>query len=397
MDNQNDVPLQGIKNYMLLFFKIIFLAINGLFLYKYGIRQNSISPFLLIAIYAIIAFFLLSRNIFEYSFLKKIAVKRYYILFCIFFALILFLITFFTDGNSLNVDRWSAMDVAIRALLNGEYPYTATDHLNGRTSNFPGLLILGIPFYLLGNVGYFQVFAFVLLAYTLYKYLNISQAFHYILLLIIAPAYWWEIFAISDLISNIILVMCFIILLKQGLKNIFQYPILLGISTSFLVLTRGIVAIPLVLLLFKDFWKISLTDKIKYVSSFTVTFAILVSLVLFNCPDWNTLKFYNPLVLQAHALPTYIHLIALALPFILAFRIRSFDVDFFRFSALLMLFPTIVAFLIVCYRFGDLRFDLSYLSIVIPFMLFEIVKTKKREIKINYRKQQHYQSTDSIL
>lgn len=380
--NNQAASSYGTKNPSSIFFNFIFLTINGLFLYKYGIRQNYIPPFLLIAVYTIFSAFFLFKNIFEFSILKKIAVKHCYMIFCIFFALVVFLITHLTDGNSLNVDRWSAMDVAIKALLNGEYPYTATDHLNGRTSNFPGLLILGIPFYLLGNVGYFQVFAFLLLSYTLYQYLNIFQAFHYMLLLIISPAYWWEIFAISDLMSNIIVVMCFIILLKKKLKNIFEYPVLLGISTSFLVLTRGIVAIPFVLILFKDFWKITMIEKIKYVLSFTFTFIFLVGLVLFNCPDWNTLKFYNPLVLQSHYLPNSIHFTALILPFLFAFRIRSFRNDFFKFSALLMLFPTAAAFIIVSYKFGfDFRFDLSYLSIVIPFMLFEIVKTKKWEIK----------------
>jgi hypothetical protein len=136
-------------------------------------------------------------------------------------ALIIFFITFTTDGNTLKVDRWSAMDVAIRALLNGEYPYTAVDHLKGRTSNFPGLLILGIPFYLLGNVGSLQVFSFLLLSFVLYQATNIKQAIFYILLLILSPAFWWEIFAISDLMSNIFSVFVLYFGGKTDLKRIY--------------------------------------------------------------------------------------------------------------------------------------------------------------------------------
>lgn len=371
-------------NFSIVFFKLLFVLINLLFIYKYGLRQNYVSVYFALIVYSIIISFVLWKNIFEHNFLSNYKIKFSYITICLFVLLILFFIPFFINGNTLNVDRWSAMDVAIRALLNGGYPYTAVDHLEGRTSNFPGLLILGIPFYLMGNVGYLQVFAFLLLSYTLYIYLNIKDASRYILLLLISPAYWWEIFAISDLMSNSIIVLCFIILLKNKLKkNIFEYPIFLGFSTSFLVLTRGIFAIPLTLIVFKDFWCNSLSVKLKYALSFTFTFLFLVAIVIVNCPDLETLKVYNPFVLQTHYLPSYIHILALISPFYFSFKIKTFRTDFFKISSLLILFPTLLAFI---YGWNDIgfeeiilknRFDLSYLSIVIPFILILIVDSKK--------------------
>ena len=357
---------------------MIFNFINTLFIYKYGLRQHLFS--VPIYIYIGISSFLLFKNIFDFGYFKKFISKQYYFLICFFISLILFLITYYTDGNSLNVDRWSAMDVAIRALLNGEYPYTAVDHMNGRTSNFPGLLILGMPFYLIGNVGYLQVFAFLLLSYTLYKVLKIENAFRYIILLLISPAFWWEIFAISDLMSNIILVLCFILLVKDSLKkDLFKYPIFLGISSSFLVLTRGVVAIPLTLLLFKDFWSISFSKKIKFMVSLILTSFLLIGLVIMNCPDKNTLVLYNPLVLQTHYLPSFVNVFALLLPFYFSYKIKSFHNDFFKASSILLLFPTFLSFINNWERNGleillkENKFDLSYLSIVIPFILFEIV------------------------
>jgi len=94
----------------------------------------------------------------------------------------------------------------------------------------------------------------------------------------------------------------------------------------------------------------------------------------------ETLKLYNPLVLQTHYLPNYIHIIAVVLPFYFSFKIKSFTNNFFQVATLLMLFPTLLVFLLTWYRNGfvDLiensSFDLSYLSIVIPFLLFEITK-----------------------
>jgi hypothetical protein len=372
------------KRQILNFFKTIYILINLLFICKYGIRQRFISIYFLIILYTFIAGLILFKNPFDFKILKKINLKHYFIALSIALFITILAITFFTDGNTLHVDRWSAMDVAIRALLNGDYPYTATDHLNGRTSNFPGLLIIGIPFYLLGNVGYLQAVAFLLLSYTIYKTFSIKIAFHYLLLLLISPAYWWEIFTISDLFSNMILVFCFIVHLERKLKdNLFKHPIMLGISTSFLVLTRGIVAIPLILFVFKDFWQIRMINQLKYVFSFGITFVLLIGLVLMNCPDLQTLKSCNPLVLQTSYLPSYIHLIALLLPFYFSFKIKIFENDFYIACSLLILFPTLLAFMIRLNTIGfekiltESYFDLSYLSIVLPFILYEIVDENK--------------------
>jgi hypothetical protein len=166
-------------------FKPLYICINLLFIYKYGIRQNYIPIQIIIILYLFISGLILLKNPFDFEITKKIQSKYAYITSSFLIFIIIIAITFFTDGNALKVDRWSAMDVAISALLDGEYPYTAVDHLHGRTSNFPGLLILGIPFYLLGNVGYFQGAAFLLLSYTIYKFLPIKNAFQYMLLLIV--------------------------------------------------------------------------------------------------------------------------------------------------------------------------------------------------------------------
>lgn len=91
----------------------------------------------------------------------------FYIITSLFFTLTIF-INNSVDGELLHVDRWSAMHVGIEALLNGEYPYTAVDHLGGRTSNLPALLFLGIPFYLLGDVGYLQSFTFLGFAFIIF-------------------------------------------------------------------------------------------------------------------------------------------------------------------------------------------------------------------------------------
>lgn len=375
------------KTYKKNFFSLIYLLVNLLFLYKYGLRQNLISVNLLILIYSIscIGFFI--TNPIDYFLKTESRKAKSYLILCSVGTLIIFCLTYLIDGTKLNVDRWSAMDVGIKALLNGEYPYTATDHLNGRTSNFPGLFIIGLPFYLMGNVGYLQVFSFVLLSFTLYNILKIKQTLNYIILLLLSPAFWWEIFAISDLLSNVIIVFCFVLLIKDKFKdNVLKKPVFMGLSTSFLTLTRGIVAIPLILLVFRDFITINIRDKIKYVISFILLSILLIALVIINCPDLETLKKFNPLNLQTMYLPNYINIFAVLLPFYFSLKIKKFNNQYFQFCTYLLLFPPFLSFSITMYYMGfdtiiiDNKFDLSYLSIAFPFLIMEIVKDSSKKI-----------------
>lgn len=361
--------------------KLTFLFVNLIFIYKYGLRQNLIPVHFALLIYTLIYSFLFYKDILEFKFIKSFISKYSYIFVTLLVASIIFSITIFTDANSLKVDRWSALDVTIRALLNGEYPYSHKDHLDNISSNFPGLTVIGIPFFLLGNVGYIQTFAFLLLSYTLYKSLELKNSFRYLLFLLISPAYWWEIFAISDLMSNSIMVFCFIVLLKQKLKNnIFKHPVFLGFSTSLLTLTRGVFIIPLVLLVFKDYWETNLNSKVKYTLTFLATAILLITIVLINCPDLETLKAFNPYSRQIRLLPRYIHILSIALPFYYSFKTTEFEKDFFKTTAFLILFPTILAFIYVWIDFGfeiliaESKFDLSYLSIATPFILKIITK-----------------------
>lgn len=369
------------------FFKIIFLIVNLLFLNKYGLRQDIISIGFLIVPFLIITFLLLKFNIFESEIFNSLNLKYLYFTLCIFIFIAILLITIYTDGNNLKVDRWSAMDVAIKALLNCNYPYTATDHMDGRTSNFPGLLILGIPFYLLGNVGYLQSFSFFLLAFTLLKSFKIYEALQFLLLLVISPAYWWEIFSISDLLGNVIIIFCFITLVNHMLKNdIFKYPILLGVSSSLLVLTRGITIIPLIIFIFKPFWKIKIKNQILYLVSFITTFTVLIVTVLINCPDLETLKKFNPFVLQTNYLPTFMILISMLFAFFISFLVKNFYEDFYIYASISILLPILSSFLIFLNIYGIekiilySKFDLSYLTIIFPFILVEISKNKSKNV-----------------
>ena len=192
----------------------LFLCINLLFIDKYASRQQYIPTFFIAVLFILAVIFVV-----KILPLIKIPNKFYKITFFV-IAAIFFILSIFinnhVDGYTLNTDRWSSTHFAIKALLNGEYPYSATDHLNGRTSNLPMLLFINIPFYQLGDVGYFQSFSFLIFVYIIYKYID-----HYkkrniaLLLIIISAAYYWEIFAKSDLLSNSIFLLFGVLYLSE--------------------------------------------------------------------------------------------------------------------------------------------------------------------------------------
>ncbi len=370
------------SNALSLFVALYFVAINSLFFYKYGSRHPSFSIWILV-FYTFFQIAFLYFVINKKNYLKRFNLRKSYFITCITICISIFAITYLTDANSLNVDRWSAMNVAIKAIFSGEYPYTAVDHMNGRTSNFPGLILIGIPFYLLGNVGYLQVFSFALLSFTFYKCLDIHKALSCILLLSISICFWYEIAVISDFMSNMILILCTIMLWNYYFAdNIFRRPILLGVLISILVLTRGFAFIPICLFLFAPFYKASMTNKFKFVISCVLSFSILFLLVLKDCPDIETLKNYNPIILQASYTSTYINAIAIILPIILSFLIKDIYYSFFNFSFFILLGISISSFVVFYNSYGLFeiihhnKYDLVYLSYLLPFLIIILTRNK---------------------
>ncbi|MCL1937354.1 MAG: hypothetical protein FWF52_03030 [Candidatus Azobacteroides sp.] len=353
---------------------VYYLFVNLLFIYKYGLRQDFIPVAAILAAYVPCVCAVL---FFKFNKIKRL--KEIYFAFIFLTALLLLFIICRVDKYALIVDRWSAMEAGIRAWINGEYPYTATDHLNGRTSNFPGLLLIGLPFYLLGNVGLLQVFSFVALAFCLYVFLDTDKALKYILLLLFSPAFWWEIVALSDLMSNFMLVLAFIILIEVYLpSNKFKYPIALGVALAVLLLTRGIVFIPIALYFAKDFYRLPWADKTKTVVAFMVVALLLIISVLRNCPDWETMKHYNPFLLQTSQIPSFVYATSLFLPLLLTFRIKTVCFDLFYYTVALVAIPVLYALTSKMIAFGfhetivDSIMDLSYLSMFFPFLLMPL-------------------------
>ncbi|WP_170245914.1 hypothetical protein [Tenacibaculum adriaticum] len=344
---------------------------------KYGARQTSVSEFFILFSYILMV-------VCAYSFLVKIrkfvenisSFNKLYLTVALFCLFIFITITYIVDGNSVNVDRWSAMEVFINNILNGNYPYNQTDHLGKTSSNLPGLFYIGLPFYVLGNVGLLQPLVFSAFIYVLFKseFSNYNKLLGLVFLLL-SPAFFWEILVKSDLMSNVFIVLLFIWYWRVKFKEeTFTKPELLALMVSLLVLTRGITIIPLTLFLFNDFLSLTIKKQLYFVC-LLVVFSIIICLPIFlNLPDYETLITHNPFNHQTRYAPKKLIIISLIIPFLISKYSNSFYLVA-RNSMFILLGLAVITLAINILEEGwynnvyGILFDISYISMILPFLI----------------------------
>ncbi len=355
----------------------IYVFINALFIYKYGQRQNVVTPLFLLLIYSILigSLIIFFQKISDNISLKKTTLSTlYWIITGVVFVIFSFVV-FNIDGESLNVDRWSAMELMVQGITEGKYPYSRIDHLGNMSSNFPALGYIALPFYLLGDIGYLQVFTFLLFSFFLYKTCSKKTTSFFILFLFLfSPALIWEIIVKSDLVSNIMLVFLFVeYWAKKYAGNLLQKPILLGAIIAFFLLTRGVVIIPLIIFFSKDFWVSKTSTKIKVIAS-TVLMSLLICLpIILSVPDWDTFINNNPLSLQTNKTPLLSYSLLCVL-FVIPYITGKHN-DYIFYSALIIFTIPFISMMSSINQTGwhstffEHKFDISYLSMAIPPIL----------------------------
>lgn len=307
--------------FKVLFLLFTYLFINGLFVIKYGARLKFVSEFIILFAYC---FFVLGFLFLYCKYQEKFNdYKRFNLLYWI-IAFVVFgffiLLSYLIEGNSLNTDRWSAMQITIESILNGIYPYNQLDHLGQTSSNLPSLSYLGLPFYLLGNVSLLQPFLFLIFSFLIFKSNRLqSTKFLILMLLIMSPAYLWEVVAKSDLMNNLLLLIIFIDFWKEKYENDSFLKIeILAIVVAFFSLTRGIVIIPLTLMLFYDFLKLKSILKFKFIIFFLVSLFILLLPILLVLTDFEVLSEHNPFNHQTKYAPKFLIFLSILFPFFLS-------------------------------------------------------------------------------
>jgi hypothetical protein len=348
----------------------IYLFINTLFVYKYASRFVS-TPWIWIACYVICISTLVV--LFYKDFDSEPHRKRsnaVFVVSVVFIALTLTLIMLHFDPGHIRVGRYPALEDWIARLLNGQYPYISPT----RPSGFPFLFLLAMPFYLLGDLGLLQIFAFLIYVLIL-QYRHGSEGTNRVRTLILlagSPVFLYEIAVRSDLFSNMVLVILYMMFCENRVRDA-KIPALLitGFVGGLLLATRGIVLL-IFLLYFGYLFKNQLKRSFFFLTGIIAGFIIVVLPFAF----WNIEYFmrHGPLTIQTSYLPLWLSILLILPCIYLAGRATS-PILVYKYITSMLFAAVFIAFVIslvgrgwVDTIFGD-RFDISYFCFTLPFLL----------------------------
>ena len=350
----------------------LFLIINVLFVDKYASRITEYHWFVSLAyliVGALIVWIVIKKL------MSSIHASKWLMVIGLSFLLLAIVLQYFVDPLSLQVDRWSAIHNFLNGMLAGEYPYGQQTHLGGYGSPFPVWQVLHLPFYFLGNVG-LSIFV-VVLAFigTLYYIYSNKVALMATILLVISPAFWYEIVVRSDLITNIMLMAVLVEWLSYKRIKLGDYPGLVGILSGLVLSTRLIALIPICVLYGYEFLRVDWRKQCVFLLT-TILIAVTTFLP-FLFWEGSTLLFfeYNPFVLQTRQ-GSWIVLFVFAM-IAIAMTIYLKENKTYRnaFTGMILNVLVVMAFVEKMWQQNlwdalySSAFDITYLTIGLPFYI----------------------------
>lgn len=363
----------------------LFIFINALFVLKYSERVTSYNALLTLAFIGVfIGFFywkdtILSRIKYAYGFIGS---AIFIILFGIAFTYI--------NVETLMVDRWSVISSFWDNYFQGEYVYFAKSHRNNPPGPMPFYYMLALPFYLIGELGYFSLLAIPAL-WIVSKYLRFNKAVVQfgLFLLITSFFYIWEVTVRSNIMINGLLILFSLIYCLKREKWSLKELIVAGIMVGLFLSTRNVFVIPYVILflyLLKN-GNLSFLKLIQLGSVAIVTFALTFLPFIYNY--WDSFLTMNPFVIQGSFLIPFHYTVGFVLlAFLFPFLCKSKE-DVLFYSGV-NLFITIAIYFIyhIIYSgfqsaFYESIVDISYFILCIPFFLIYVLiqENKKPEVK----------------
>ena len=359
----------------------IFLFVNFIFSAKYLSR---ITPYYLLLTFLITFSYLFvwqNRNIINNT-IKPSDKLNYFVI--IIFISASFIVFKLIPAEKLNVDRWSVITSFWDNYFNNKYVYFAKSNLNNPPGPMPFYFILALPFYLIGELGYFSILGLILF-FLLLKYSKVSLPIQTIVLLLLTSSVFfvWEVICRSNIFLNGVLVLIVINQLLQiktfNLKNYIFIGTLIGLSIS----TRNVFIIPFIIAFLFGLNKkiLSLKQTIIIVGISTIIFAL--TFLPFVWGHINDFKQMNPFIIQSSALMPFI----LTIPFILFGAFSSIlcknIMDVYYYSGLTLLLTIIgyFSYHILIDGFNNTFFesaaDISYFILCVPFSLFYLIQEPK--------------------
>jgi len=358
----------------------IYVFVNTLFVWKYGspyFSNQIIAPVLYVIASAIILWVILSPGI--NIVLSPAGYRILYITFTFVATILLVILMFQYDPGKIGVGRYPAMYDWITKLFNGEFPYDSAT----RPSGLPFLFVMAIPFYLLGDVGLFQIFSFLVFAGILYYNFRGSYktSLRLLILLLISPIFIFEVVVRSELFSNMVMVLLYLTICEKYLsKDKLYLQIILGLLGGLLLSTRSIV---LVILFFYFIWKFRNSNINPFITVLSLLFGFIITLIPFVIWNYDYFINHGPMAVQALYAPQWFIVLSIILSFIWAIRIKRLHQIYFASAGILFLI-VLGATILYIVRFGLTesilydKFDISYYCFPLPFVLMSLGAATER-------------------
>lgn len=365
---------------------LLYIIINVLFIIKYVSRLSQFMALIVTVAYIllIVCFFYFAER--KSSWFKFLSDKWLNIILAAVLTLLIFLQYQF-DPYALKVDRWSAIHNFIQNLFNGIYPYAAQTHLGGYGSPFPIWQLFHIPFYLLGNVGLSFIVGTGLFIDSIRRLYNCCIAMFALALLILSPAYLYEVVVRSDLLTNFLLCAAIIMYLSYYKINFKQHWLLLAVIMGMMASTRLSAIIPFAVYYFYDYYKSSFYRQFVFPVVFLSVF--IATFLPFFLWNGEMLLFfdYNPFILQSRQgnVADFIFFIPVGIWLSLRCK-RKISNYMFNTACLLILLvvTTFVHNMFVNNNWNELfesSYDITYFNMALPFLIAVLINTCNNEKK----------------
>lgn len=363
-----------------LFLILTYLFINFLFIYKYSARITNfyltLSLLYSVIVLLVIGFALHQRE--DFQVLNKSTV---YFSIVLVLAILYAVAMFHIDPLSTRVGRYPALHTFIYRLLNGDFPYVSGQNISG----FPFLFMLLIPFYLLGDLGLFQLFSFVIFSIIVHKkYQGEKVSYIPLLLLALSPAFLYEVAVRSELFSSMVLIVLLFYVLERvkPIRSI-RTLVFAGILAGFLLSTRGIVLLPY-LIYFVFYFK----KDIRSLTLFGLSAALGFAITFVPFVIWSKELFIqnNPLAVQRLYIPDWLLILSILGCVLIGYSVDSFK-SVYRSTAFLLFGVVFLCFVIrmVQNSFNQAvfeSFDITYFCFCLPYLLlsFEFSTTSRNRM-----------------
>lgn len=357
----------------------LFIAVNFLFTIKYIER---ITPYYLIVA---IIYSLFCISIWKYrktltSFLSKFRFINSILI--VLFILVFTLLFIKIPQETLNVDRWSVISSFWNNYFSDKYVYLATSHMGNYPGPMPFYYILALPFYLLGELGYFSLFGLIIFLILLrYDKVASSKQTVFIILLFISTFNFWEIISRSNIFLNASLVLFSMIYLFKNIEKRTPYFVLWsGILIGLMLSTRNVFVIPYIVtfLYLLKFKEISVTQVFQL--GIIAVFTFILTFLPFTYNYFEEFKTINPFIIQSdYLMPQYLTYLCVVSTFMFVFLVKSKE-DVYFYSGIALFLTILVYYMYHVLNSGfyeaffESRIDLSYFILSMPFLLFYLFK-----------------------